>query len=85
MSSKRFKSKLQRQAQTRPLENATDSESLSQYSLASTPSTQTPRAVETVIHETCGGPEQRPVQEANLDAKSERFAGVFKSCAKFFY
>jgi hypothetical protein len=39
-----FKSKLQRQAQTRPLDNTSDTDSLSQYSLHSTPSTQSPRA-----------------------------------------
>lgn len=77
MSTKRFRSKLQRQAQTRPLDNASDSESLSQYSISSTPSTQTPRITsEEAVHEVevRGSPTQQPVQEAshNFDTKSER-------------
>ncbi|KAI6182302.1 Tax-2 [Aphelenchoides bicaudatus] len=68
MSTKKFRSKLQRQAQTRPLENATDSESLSQYSISPTPPVQTPRTVETIVHEVSGSPEQKPLEdEANLD------------------
>jgi hypothetical protein len=77
MSAKRFKSKLQRQAQTRPLDAISDGESLSQYSLSSTPSIQTPRQTnETEFYETesHGSPIQQPFQEIphNLDNKSER-------------
>lgn len=85
MSSKRvFKSKLQRQAQTRPLDNASDSESLSQYSLNSTPSNQTPRiTTETVVHEVevRGSPDaELPLQEVphHSDIKSERFYLIYK-------
>lgn len=68
MSGKRLKCCLQRQAQTRLLDTLADVESLSQYSLSSARSIQTPRATNVVeIRESSDG-----VQKVQPDTKDER-------------